>query len=266
MISEEDKLVLLDIAETAVGNASDLLRTRKPTQLRLKGDRDLASDVDLAIERAVRAYLRQKTPDIGFLGEEEGDHGPQDEMRWVLDPIDGTVNFLHGYPLCAIALALVSGDTTLAAVVELPFLSMRYTAIRGNGSYADGRRLRGSDTAALGDALISLDQFTFGPGAELTNSKRSLLLSRLASEVQRVRIIGASAIDLVWTAEGRQDACVMLGNKPWDTAAGVLIAQEAGLRVSDPYGEEYSVHSRAVVAVVPQLEPPLMEIIRMTLR
>jgi myo-inositol-1(or 4)-monophosphatase len=108
VISERDSLALLNVAESAVSRASDLIRTRSPGQLRFKGDRDLASEVDLAVERSVRAFLGQKTPDIGFLGEEEGSHGfIGSELRWILDPIDGTVNFLHGYPLCAVAIALV---------------------------------------------------------------------------------------------------------------------------------------------------------------
>ncbi len=262
MISERDKTAFLDIAETAIDHAGDLVRTRSPGQLRVKGDRDLASEVDLAVERSVRAYLQQKTPDVGFLGEEEGSRGPVSGLRWVLDPIDGTVNFLHGYPLCAVAIALIDGESTLAAVIELPFLGQRYTALLGRGSFADGRRLSGSSTTELGQSLVAVDQYTFGPESGNVNSRRHALIAKLASRVQRIRMIGASAIDLAWTAEGRLDACIMLGNKPWDTAAGILIAREAGVRVLDFSGFEHSPRSPSVIAVTPNLEKPIMTVLR----
>jgi myo-inositol-1(or 4)-monophosphatase len=252
---------LLGVAERAVGDAAELLRTRSPERLRLKGDRDPASDVDLAIERSVRAYLRERTPDIGFLGEEEGGGVPAAGPCWVLDPIDGTVNFLHSYPLCAIALVLIDGGASQAAVIDLPLLGLRYTAVADGGAYAGARRLRGSTTGSLREALVSIDQYTFGPDAERVNGRRHELVAALAERVQRVRMIGASTIDLAWTAEGRLDACVMLGNKPWDTAAGVLVAREAGVRVLDLDGADHSLVSSGVVAVTAGLETELMAVV-----
>jgi myo-inositol-1(or 4)-monophosphatase len=104
----------------------------------------------------------------------------------------------------------------------------------------------------LADVLISIDQYAFGEDAERKNRLR--LTERLAHDAQRVRMLGASAIDLAWTAEGRLDACIMLGNKPWDTSAGVLIAREAGARMLDHDGSEHSQHSDSTIAVAPALE------------
>jgi myo-inositol-1(or 4)-monophosphatase len=129
-----------------------------------------------------------------------------------------------------------TANTVVAAVIELPFLGSQYTGLLGHGAYADGKRLRVSETSSLADALISIDQYAFGEDAERKNRLRLRLTERLAHDAQRVRMLGASAIDLAWTAEGRLDACVMLGNKPWDTSAGVLIAREAGARVLDHDG------------------------------
>jgi myo-inositol-1(or 4)-monophosphatase len=265
MISEQDQRHYLAIARRAVAEAAQLVRTHTPGKLTEKGDRDPASEVDLAVERFVRDFLHNKTPEIEFLGEEEGGHLAGHGLLWMLDPIDGTVNFLHGFPLCAVSLSLFDADTVVAAVIDLPFIGTQYTAILGQGAYADDRRLRVSHTSTLANALISIDQYAFGDDAERKNRLRLRLTERLAHDAQRVRMLGASAIDLAWTAEGRLDACIMLGNKPWDTSAGVLIAREAGARVLDQDGSEHSPQSLFTIAVTPTLEADLMAAVQATL-
>jgi myo-inositol-1(or 4)-monophosphatase len=265
MISEQDQRHYLGIARRAAAEAAEIIRTHAPGRLTEKGDRDPASEVDVAIERFVRDFLHNKTPEVGFLGEEEGGDSSSHELLWLLDPIDGTVNFLHGFPLCAVSLSLRDKNAIVAAVIDLPFLGSQYTALLGQGAYADGKRLRVSETSALADALISIDQYAFGEDAERKNRLRLRLTERLAHDAQRVRMLGASAIDLAWTAEGRLDACIMLGNKPWDTSAGVLIAREAGARVLDDDGSQHSQQSRSTIAVTPGLEAELMAAIHAAL-
>jgi myo-inositol-1(or 4)-monophosphatase len=164
-----------------------------------------------------------------------------------------------------VSLSLRDKNTIVAAVIDLPFLGSQYTALLGQGAYADGKRLRVSETSTLADALISIDQYAFGEDAERKNRLRLRLTERLAHDAQRVRMLGSSAIDLAWTAEGRLDACVMLGNKPWDTSAGVLIAREAGARVLDDDGSQHSQQSRSTIAVTPGLEAELMAAIHAAL-
>jgi myo-inositol-1(or 4)-monophosphatase len=265
MISEQDQRHYLAIARRAAAEAAEVVRTHTPGRLSEKGDRDPASEVDLAVERFVRDFLHNKTPEIGFLGEEEGGNSTGHELLWMLDPIDGTVNFLHGFPLCAVSLSLSEANTTVVAVIDLPFIGSQYTALLGQGAYADDKRLHVSQTSMLADALISIDQFAFGEDAERKNRLRLRLTERLAHDAQRVRMLGASAIDLAWTAEGRLDACIMLGNKPWDTSAGVLIAREAGARVLDHDGSEHSQQSLSTIAVTPSLEADLMAAVRAAL-
>jgi myo-inositol-1(or 4)-monophosphatase len=265
MISEQDQRHYLAIARRAAAEAAELIRTHAPGRLTEKGDRDPASEVDLAVERFVRDFLHNKTPEIGFLGEEEGGDSTGHELLWMLDPIDGTVNFLHGFPLCAVSLSLCDANAVVAAVIDLPFLGSQYTALLGHGAYADGKRLHVSRTSTLADALISIDQYAFGEDAERKNRLRLRLTERLAQDAQRIRILGASAIDLAWTAEGRLDACIMLGNKPWDTSAGVLVAREAGARVLDHDGTEHSQQSRSTIAVTPLLEAELMAAVQAAL-
>lgn len=265
MISKQDGRSLLAIASEAVARASELIRTHPPGTLTVKGDRDLASEVDFAVERFVREFLSAKTPDIGFLGEEEGGGHGNSALLWVLDPVDGTINLLHGLPLCAVSLSLVCNGTVLAAVIDLPFLKTQYVALRGHGSFAAEKRIQVSTTTVLAEALVSIDQYAFGKDADDKNRARLLLTEHLAHRAQRVRVLGASAIDLAWTAEGRLDACILLGNELWDTSAGVLIAQEAGARVLDQNGADHSRDSSATIAVTPALATELMTVVRQAL-
>lgn len=265
MIDNSDGQQLLAIAKQATAIASELVRSGAPHTLTLKGDRDLTSNVDITVEQFIRSFFRRHTPDLGFLGEESGGTNRTDGLRWVLDPIDGTINFLHGLPLCAVSLSLLQNDRALVGVIDMPFLGAQYYALSDNGAYANGRRLHVSTTRTLDAALVSVDQYTFGVGTERTNQIRRRLMGYLASHAQRVRMLGASAIDLAWTAHGRLDACIMLGNKPWDTSAGVLIAREAGARVLDLHGANHAMDSSATIAVSPSLEHELMATVRAAL-
>lgn len=265
MINSPHGRKLLALAKQATAMAGELIRSRAPHTLTSKGDRDLGSDVDTAVEQLVRDFLRQYTPDFGFLGEEGGSTDPPEGPRWILDPIDGTINFLHGLPLYAVSLSLMHNGITLLGVIDMPSLGGQYYALNDHGSYANDQRLRVSAAQTLNTALVSIDQYTFGVGAEYTNRARRQLVEHLASRAQRVRMLGASAIDLAWTAQGRLDACIIFGNKPWDTSAGVLIAREAGARILDLHGMNHTANSSTTIAVGPSLEPELMTAIRVAL-
>lgn len=255
---------LLAVAKQATTMAGELIRSAAPRMVTQKGDRDIASDVDIGVEQLIRNFLHHHTPELGFLGEESGGNTENTGLRWILDPIDGTINFLHGLPLCAVSLSLLQDDITLVGVVDLPFLGAQYNASLGYGSYMNDQRLQISKIDKLNTALVSIDQYTFGPGTETVNRLRHHLVDDIASHVQRIRIFGASAIDLAWTAHGRLDACIILGNKPWDTSAGTLIAREAGARILDLNGHDHSLTSSSTIAVAPSIEHELMTIIHHT--
>lgn len=250
---------LLPIAEEAARRAAEAMRHRSPGPLTVKGDRDVASELDFAIERDVRAFLIAETPDIGFLGEEEGTTGST-EMQWVLDPIDGTANFVRGLPMCAVSLALVHRSEAVLGVIELPFLGSRFAAARGDGAYANGREIRASSTRHLNDAVVAIGDYAVGPDAEARNRLRLALTAQLAAEVQRVRMIGSAALDLAWLAEGRLDAALTLSNHAWDMAAGVVIAREAGAAVIDQDGAAHDVRSAITLAVAPSLAEAVLGI------
>ncbi|TCO49182.1 myo-inositol-1(or 4)-monophosphatase [Kribbella antiqua] len=251
---------LLKVAEAAVDRARVVTDSRRPGALTFKGDRDMASEVDFAVEREVRAFLERETPEIGVLGEEEG--GATDGVRWVLDPIDGTVNFVHGAPLWGISLGLIAEGRAVAGVIDQPALGTRYAAAEGQGATCNGTAIRGSDCTDLIDALVAAGDYTVGPDADALNVERLEVVRLLIPRVQRIRQIGTAATALTWVAAGHFDAMVMFSNKPWDTMAGVAIAREAGVRVLDVDGSEHTPESRGTVAVAAGIADPFLELVR----
>lgn len=254
---------LLPVALRAVDAAAQMMRTRRPASVTEKHDRDVVSDVDIAIERHVREMLGQATPGIGFLGEEEGRTGnPAAGWVWTLDPIDGTSNFAHGIPLCAISLALLHNGDPVLAVIDAPFLGHRYHAVQGKGAYAGDRRLSVSATRRLRDAVVAVGDYATGPGADRENEGRLAVTVALAPRVHRLRMIGTAALDLAWVAEGRLDASITLGSKPWDVAAGALLAREAGASVTDAGGNPHQFESDVAIAASPDLVSQLILLVR----
>ena len=254
-----DLAELLKVAEAAVDRGREVTRSRTPGELTFKGDRDMASEVDFAVEREVRAFLERETPHIGVLGEEEG--GATDGTRWVLDPVDGTVNFVHGVPLWGISLGLIHEGRAVAGVIDHPALGTRYAAADGYGATCNGKPVRGSECTDLKDALVAVGDYAVGPDAEAQNARRFALTQQLYPKVQRLRMIGTAATALTWTAAGYFDATIMFSNKPWDTMAGVAIAREAGVRTVDLDGSEHSPDSIGTVALAPGVADPLLELI-----
>jgi myo-inositol-1(or 4)-monophosphatase len=258
-----DPWSLLPVALQATATAADLIRTRRPASVTEKSDRDLVSDVDVAIERTIRAYLHDVAPDIGFLGEEEG--GPSDLSSgwlWTLDPIDGTSNFAHGIPLCAVSLALLHDGRPVVGVIDAPFLGERYHAVEGHGAWAGDRRMTASTTSSLRDAIVAVGDYATGAEAARKNETRLAATIQLTSRVHRIRMLGTAALDLAWLAEGRLDASITLGSDPWDVAAGVIIAREAGATVVDADGGPHTLRSGATIAAPASLISQLIPLIQ----
>ena len=257
---------LMPVAREAMAIARRIMRSRAPLSVTTKGERDLVTDVDLAVEDAVRELLAARTPELGILGEEHGRSGGTDDaLWWVLDPVDGTSNLARGIPLCAVSLALVSGRRPVLAAVDLPFLDVCYTAVRGRGAYAGDERIRSSAVRDMAGAVISIGDFAIGPGAAEKNRVRLELMATLGARAQKIRMIGAAAVDLAWVAQGRLDATIILANQPWDTMAGALLVREAGGAVLDQDDTEHTVDSSATIATCPGLRREIMASLRTTL-
>lgn len=255
-----------EIAWQATQIGATTLKKSQPSSVQHKGDRDLVTDIDLSIQRDIADYLAQTTPDIPLLAE-ESEQQPDIEAAewiWVLDPVDGTSNFAHGLPLCAVSLALLHAGRTVVAVTHAPLLGRAYHAIEGKGSFLGGQRITASTTDSLSGSIVSLGDYAVGHDAARLNQHRLALTSELVPRVERIRMIGAATLDLAFVAEGALDACVMMSNKPWDTAAGTLIAREAGARLTDAQGNPHTHKSASTIVSAPGVAEQLATVIRNT--
>ncbi|MFE3443478.1 inositol monophosphatase family protein [Nocardia sp. NPDC059180] len=258
-----DSDALLSTARAAVAEGVALLTTADAGAVRSKGDRDFVTELDLRIQSAMQQYLHAATPWIGFLGEEANTTptSADTEYVWILDPIDGTSNFIHGLPLCAVSLALVQSGAPLIGVVDAPFLGLEYRAAVGAGAFCNGESITTSAARNISDAIVSIGDYAVGPKAATENLRRFAITEALAASVERVRMFGSAALDLVWVAEGRTDGTVIMSNKPWDMAAGVLIAREAGAVVTDSDGSRHTAHARHTIAAAPGLSEELTRLV-----
>ncbi|MBV8790027.1 MAG: inositol monophosphatase family protein [Mycobacterium sp.] len=255
---------LFEIAWQATQIGATTLKKSQPGSVQHKGDRDLVTDIDLGIQRDIDAYLARCTPDIALLAEEFENQPDINaaEWLWVLDPIDGTSNFVHGLPLCAVSLALLCGGETVVAVTNAPLLGRTYHAVKHTGAFLNGQRITASDTDSLSGSIVSLGDYAVGHEAASQNLQRLALTGELVPRVERIRMIGAATLDLAFVAEGALDACVMMSNKPWDTAAGTLIAREAGAQLFDAQGNPHTHRSASTVAAAPGVADQLGTVIR----
>jgi myo-inositol-1(or 4)-monophosphatase len=260
----DDPAAALPVAIEAVTRATNIVRERIPLVVTAKRSiRDMATDVDLSVENAVREFLDRESPDTNFLGEERGISGKSEgKPMWVLDPIDGTANFLHRLPLCAVSLGLIDGTRTVLGVISLPFLGSFYYAIAGHGAFRNEDPIAVSCADSLSAAIVSIGDYEVGQDAEEKNRTALAVTSALAASVQRIRMIGSAAIDLAWVAEGKLDATIILANEPWDTSAGVLIAREAGATVLDRDGSSHGLDATATIAFAPPLAIELLPLLK----
>jgi myo-inositol-1(or 4)-monophosphatase len=242
---------LLDIAVTVAVEASDLVRTARDNAIQDVDTKSTATDVvtaaDRAAERLIRARLADLRPGDAFLGEEDGG-AVGDGVTWVVDPIDGTVNYLYGLPwYCVSVAAQVDGVSVVGAVVE-PVSGRKWTAVRGGGAWLDGRVLRVSEPSSLELSLVATG-FAY---ARERRVAQAAVVGRLLGRVRDIRRTGSSALDLCAVAAGWVDAYFERGLSPWDWAAAALIAAEAGARVSLP-GEVPELGEDAVLAASPAI-------------
>ena len=229
--TEEELLAVAH--EAARAAAAELLPRfghRQPGIRAKSGPTDLVSEADLAAEAAIRTVLAERRPGDAILGEEGGETGDGD-LRWVIDPLDGTINFLFGIPQFAVSVACEDRDGAFIGVVLDPIREETFAATRSGPPTLDGAEISGSDRDDLSRALVATG---FGYDADV-RARQAAALTRVLPRVRDIRRAGAAALDLAWCACGRYDAYYERGVKAWDHAAGGLIAARAGfeLRVLD---------------------------------
>ncbi|HVW11544.1 MAG TPA: inositol monophosphatase family protein [Bryobacteraceae bacterium] len=210
----------------------------------LKGEFDLVTEADKASEKLVVERLRQYFPSHSIQAEEGGGGETGSEYRWYVDPLDGTTNFAHAYPVWSVTLALEKAGELIAGVVFDPNRDELFAAEKGAGAFLNGKRIQVSKTAKLGQSLSC----TGFPNHARTGNPNIFFFYQLAMETHGVRRGGSAAIDLSYTACGRLDAFWEFGLKPWDLAAGKLMVVEAGGVCTDMRGGVHSMQSEEVMA------------------
>jgi myo-inositol-1(or 4)-monophosphatase len=250
---------LLTIAVRAARRAGDLIVKSLPRlasiQVASKGRNDFVTDIDRLAEQEIVTTIRRAYPDHGFLAEESGRSG-QGEFVWIIDPLDGTTNFVHGFPTFAVSIALEHRGRLEQAVVYDPMRQELFTASRGTGALLDGRRIRVSNLRGLEGALIGTG-FPYRENARWLDSYLEMLRV-VMSAAAGIRRPGSAALDLSYVAAGRLDGFWEIGLHPWDTAAGSLLIIEAGGLIGTLTGAEYK-QGGNIIAGSPKVYAALVE-------
>ena len=229
-------------------------------QVSLKGPADFVSTADQRTERILIEELSRARPGYGFLAEETGaGGGPDKSHRWIIDPIDGTTNFLHGIPIFAISIALEREGQLVSAVVYNPVVDEMYMAEKGHGAYLNDKRLRVAARKSMKEALFA----TGAPFLGRPGHKRFLAeLEAVLAVSPGIRRCGAASLDLACVAAGRYDGFWERGINAWDVAAGILLVREAGGVVTDPDGGSRMLETGELVATNEVLHPQILKLLK----
>jgi myo-inositol-1(or 4)-monophosphatase len=261
-MSAENAQDLLKLATEVATEAARLIVERRRGTVTVADTKSTATDIVTAVDREseelIRARVLEARPDDSFLGEEGDDVNGSSGVRWVVDPIDGTVNYLYDIPTYAVSIAVeYEGQTVAGVVVDAPKGEV-FTATLGGGAFLDGKPIRVSDCADLGKALV-------GTGFGYDATRRGVqaeVVQQLITKVRDIRRIGVGAVDLCYVACGRLDAVYERGLNPWDYGAGALIAAEAGARVGGLDGAPVS--PEMSIAATPAVFEPLHDALAAT--
>ncbi len=239
--------VMVDAAEKAGRSLIRDFGQVENLQISKKGPGDFVSKADLKSEKIIRETLEKARPAYGFLLEEGGEiKGSDAQYRWIIDPLDGTTNFLHGIPHWSVSIALEKDGEIVAGVIHDPVRDELFHAEKGTGAFSRGKRLRVAGRTSLVDGLVAVGDKHFRDGANLP----------LGCGVRRM---SSACLDLCYVAAGRFDAYWEEGLKPWDKAAGALIVKEAGGYASEMDGGKNFVYGRGILAANPALHADLLQ-------
>ena len=248
----------LEVAVAAAEAAGEVLRSGfgREQSVKYKGEVDLVTEVDERAEAVIGEVLREAFPGYGMLAEEGGRRPGEGDSRWIVDPLDGTTNYAHGLPIFAVSIALERAGEIVLGVVHDPMRAETYVAERGGGATLNGEPIWVSGTDEPIRALL----VTGFPYDRADMRAAVELFGRLTELTQGVRRLGAAALDLCYVAAGRLDAYYEKGLHAWDIAAGSLILEEAGGRITDYRGRERDLEGGEVVASNGILHPVLLEV------
>jgi myo-inositol-1(or 4)-monophosphatase len=249
--------IAIKAARRAGGIINRASRDVEQIKVSAKRDKDFVTEVDKAAEEAIIGVLKAAYPDHAILAEESGASGDS-EYVWIIDPLDGTTNFIHGFPQYAVSIALAHKGLLTHAVVYDPTRNELFTAVKGGGAYLNDRRIRVSKRVKLNEVLVG----TGFPFRYFEHVDAYLGIFRdMMHKTAGVRRPGAAALDLAWVAAGRIDGFWEIGLSPWDMAAGALLITEAGGLVGDLTGESDYMNTGNIVGGNPKVFVQLLQII-----
>lgn len=246
--------VAIDAARKAGDVIIQALERLEQVKIVVKGKKGITTDIDQKAEQVIMKTLHKAYPEYGFLCEESGET-EGNEYTWIVDPLDGTTNFIHGYPHFCVSIALKHGDTIEHGVIYDPIRQELFTASRGRGAQMNNRRLRVTQRRKLDGALISISFLKHPEKLELVDKMRQ----EIAQKAAGLRRSGSAALDLAYVAAGRLDGFIDWNLCPWDIAAGTLLVQEAGGVIMEPPGQGPYMTSGCIIAANATLIAPLMQ-------
>ncbi|MCX6140272.1 MAG: inositol monophosphatase family protein [Candidatus Kapabacteria bacterium] len=256
------KTDLLRSAIEAAHAAGEILRSGFGTTFERRskeGLHNLVTEYDLRCEEKIISILREATPHASILAEESGLSDTHDELTWIIDPLDGTVNFAHGIPIFSVSIAATINGTPVCGVIYHPLLQETFTAIDGEGAFLNGRRLSVSKTATLDDSIL----VTGFPYNVNENPQHCIdQFSKVVGKGLPIRRLGSAALDLAYIAAGRFDGYWEVSLHVWDMAAGVLLVREAGGIVSHYDDREFRIGLDSIVATNGHIHQELVEFLR----
>lgn len=250
---------MLDTAIEAAQKGGEVLKAHFQTALqrRLKEDATIVTEADEEAERAILAVIRGKYPDHNFLGEEGGELEAGSEYSWIIDPLDGTRNFVNGIPLFAISIALVRGNEHIASVIYNPLTEELFSAQKEQGSYCNGHKFSVSKQDAK-SGMITIGTSS----AKESKETAAKLFSNALRYVGAVRYLGSSVLELAYLARGGTEGFLNAGTKKWDYAAGTLLVLEAGGQITDFEGNPWDLSKDYFVASNGVIHPQLLQLVK----
>lgn len=253
-----------EFAQNLARQAGGLLyeKLHQQHQIQYKGAIDLITEADKMSEELIMAAIGKSYPDHGILSEESAARNEQSDMRWIIDPLDGTTNYAHGFPFFCVSIALEKDGKVILGVVYDPVRDELFVAECGKGAYRNGLKMQVSSETDLSRSLLATG---FPYDIRVSRDNNLNFFNAMAVKAQAVRRPGAAALDLSYLASGRLDGFWELKLKPWDTAAGCLLVTEAGGVVSDMRGSTWNLYSPGLIASNGLIQGQMMDVLNSSL-
>ncbi len=230
----------------------------KTEEYEVKSRTELVTKIDKQIDEFIVKKIKEKYPEHNILIEESGKYDSESEYTWIVDPLDGTHNFIHRMPYFSVSIALLHKDTVVLGVIYFPMFDELYTAEKGKGSFLNGKKINVSNKKFKEHNLMVFDAH-FGDSEK---KKKIRIFSNLVDHISKVRVFGCATLNLVYVASGIADLGILINSKPWDFAAGALIVEEANGKVTDLNGNKWSIDTKNLVSSNNRFHDKIIELIK----